>query len=457
VLAPAVLAPGIALLTEGDSLGIALAVGVALACVLLSLLRWPAAGLVLALAVTGAGYGLAYSYLMPASFANSQRLYPGPIPALMKGMSATGLGGPRPVGPAVTTHVTDLEFDSVIGPLLTAAVDPDARAAFVTRADGSLDLYSYPEFKRRGTWRLPQPGYRAALDGRRGRLYLAVSDPKALQVNPYGDRPVGRGDLHVYDVAPLLRGGGGRSLSPISRSAGPDPSGRPARDLRPLAVVPLDGDVARLTLSPDREDVYYLLHRAGGDTVGRLAAANLSARTQVQPPGPLAALAVAPQGRAVYAAGGDSLLVLDPTTLAVRQSIPVEATVHDLAADGAGRVFLAESGQWTLVSVLDTRRSGEVVGRWESRLHGRVYLGLSADGARLYLGSSSLVSNLLRALQVSGDRAAHPRPLATATSDHNGPIRGEFFVSPDGLTLINRWGKVFRLAVMGRAGGAAAT
>src|SRR5262249_4016607 len=67
--------------------------------------------------------------------------------------------------------------------------------------------YSYPAFKLRATYRLPGVGYQAACDGKQGRLYVAVFDPKALTARPRGK---GVGALHVFELKPLLttRGNG---------------------------------------------------------------------------------------------------------------------------------------------------------------------------------------------------------------------------------------------------------
>lgn len=88
-------------------------------------------------------------------------------------------------------HVTTLE------PFLTATVDAEGQALFLTTADGSLKQLSYPDFKPERTWRLGGVGYQAVLDSKQTRLYVAVFDPKTLT-----DRPTGRGsgNFHVYDL-----------------------------------------------------------------------------------------------------------------------------------------------------------------------------------------------------------------------------------------------------------------
>jgi hypothetical protein len=102
-----------------------------------------------------------------------------------------------PTPDADLKHVTTLE------PFLAAAVDVEGGALFTLTEDAGLRHYSYPEFKLQGVYRLPGVGYQAACDGKQGRLYVAVLDPRALTARP---RARGFSDVHVYDVRELLRG-----------------------------------------------------------------------------------------------------------------------------------------------------------------------------------------------------------------------------------------------------------
>ena len=94
----------------------------------------------------------------------------------------------------------DLRYETTLVPFLAAAVDADLGAAFLCTEDGGLRQYSYPGFKLRATYRLPGVGYQAACDGKAGRLYVAVFDPKALTARPRGR---GFGELHVFEIKSL--------------------------------------------------------------------------------------------------------------------------------------------------------------------------------------------------------------------------------------------------------------
>jgi hypothetical protein len=406
---------------RGGLAGYGTAAGLAAACAVLALWRRgrPVVRAGLALSLVLLGIGLSYRFLRP----NKPEAAPTPdIPRMgSKGVLRF------PVSPNMPRVLTpDLVPLHSVGELLAAAVDTEVGAGFLLRPGGGLEQYSYPDFTPHGKYRLEQPGYRAVLDGRRGRLYVAASEAAALQVSRYGDRPVGRGDLHVYDVRALLDGTASESR------------------LHPAAVIPLGGNVSHLLSAPGGEAVYFLLHEPGGDRVGRVAAGAETAVYHGRAEG-LTALAVAPEGGSVYAAGPGAIVQLDATTLAVRQTWPTGVSVCDLCADRNGRLYLAEQGGHPLVSVWDAR-NGSPVAQWLSPLSGRNYLAVTPDGVRLYLCTSALVGSSLHSIKVAGDLVVEPKPWATAAGDWTVPVRGEFFLTADARCILTRWGHVYRLA-----------
>jgi hypothetical protein len=322
-----------------------------------------------------------------------------------------------------------------LGELLAVAVDAKAFAAMVLRADGELAHYSYPDFRLQSRYRLEMPAYRAVLDGVGGCLYVATSDPKALQVNRQADRPVGRGDLHVYDVRALLAGT--KWASRLHRQT------ESASRLHPKQVIPLDGDVSHLLLAPGREAVYYLLHRPDGDSVGRVPTSGVNKPRSLTSSEPIDCLCLAPDGTALYGARPGAVITLDPLSLRQRRVETIDAAICDISADEMGRVFAVEQGQAPWLSVLIPERN-TVLTRWPTRLHGRNYVAVTPEGSRIYLATSSLLSRTLLSLRIFS--VHNPQPTAQIHSDDSGPVRGEFFLTPDSKYLITRWGKVFQLA-----------
>ncbi len=96
----------------------------------------------------------------------------------------------------------DLEHAATVEPFVAAAVAPELSAVFALSEDGMLRVYSYPDFRPAGTYRLGGVGYALACDGKAGRLYVAAVDPKALSERPRGR---GTGEVQVYGVKDVLK------------------------------------------------------------------------------------------------------------------------------------------------------------------------------------------------------------------------------------------------------------
>jgi DNA-directed RNA polymerase subunit RPC12/RpoP len=326
----------------------------------------------------------------------------------------------------------ELQFTASVGELLALAVVPAAKGSssvFTTTADGMLKQFDYPDFEWRATYRLEQPAYRVVADGRRSLLWAAVSERHALRVDLFGDRPLGRGDIHAYDLRTLQGGHSGTDGV-----------------LRPSRVLSLRGEVHELLIAPDGRALFSLIRTSEGVRAVRLDPERLCPVAAMTLPGQTRALCLTPDGRALYAAGRDCVLVLDPETLAVRRRFEVDADVHALVADDAGHVYLGEQGQWTDLTCLDLSKAEPGVRQWSAGLHGRIYLQLAPDQYRLYVSTSSLISSQLDIWLVHGHEGETPPHVGSAPSDAHGPNRGELFLTPDGEFLVNRWGKVFRLA-----------
>jgi hypothetical protein len=251
-----------------------------------------------------------------------------------------------------------------------------------------------------------------------------------LRVNNLGDRPAGRGDLHAYDIRDLRSGR------------------RPAcARLHPRHVLPVGGDILEILTSADRRWLFYLARSADGVHLGRIDAEQCTDDSWLPLPAETRALCRTADGATLYTAGGKTVCVIDPEPFRLTRRVEVDAgDIHDIAAGNDGRVFLAEQGQWTNLIRLDLNAAPPSIQRWNARLHGRLYLGMAADQYRLYVGTSSVISSQLHSLLVYRHSWKIPPQVGLAMSDAEGAIRGEFFLTPDGNFLVNRWGRVFRLA-----------
>jgi hypothetical protein len=326
--------------------------------------------------------------------------------------------------------IPDMQFVGCIGDLLALATPEESGSsvAFATTATGALRQFSYPDFRLQATHQLRQPAYRAVLDGRRGLLWVAASEPHVLSINGAGDRPAGRGDLHVYDIAaPSL------ARQPIDTP------------LQPRRILTLQGNVMELLATADRSRLFYLAQTEAGIHLGRIDAGRETVDGRLSLPAEIRALCLTPDGTTLYAAGEGMLLVIDAATLRMSQRIDVDADFCAVAADNEGHVYLGEQGTWTKLRKLDLSAPGTKIQKWAAHVYGRIYLRLSPDGYRLYVGTSSVISNHLDVLLVHGGPWSIPPQICTVASDAHGPIRGEFFLTSDARFLVNRWGKVFHL------------
>lgn len=432
----ALLPAGVPLLTGTSTAGLSLAgalVGLGL------LLAWgprprPALRLALSLLAAAAGYAAAAAFLRPglSAPASPGDASPPHAPRMLRPPHP-----PPGVRPEDLPPVTDLHFVRSIGALMAVAIDPDARAALVLRADGTVDAYSYPQFTRRAAARLDRPAYRAALDGRAGRLWVASCPAEQLRASRYGDRPTGRADLRAYDVRALLEG----------TSA--------ATPLRPEVVIALDADVANLMLSVDRESLYYLAQGTGGAWVGRVATRAPDAGLRRELPGAVA-LAQTPDGRSLCAVAPGRLSVLAPQTLEVVRTLSAPASACDVVMDNTGRAFVAERGQWASITVLDAAHDGATLALIPSHLYGQVYLQLSPGGRRLYVSASSPIVGALRSLLVVAEGLhREPPQIGQAGNVYGAMVLGETFLASDGKFLVTRRGAVYQLVKLGESGNAA--
>ncbi|MGH7173440.1 MAG: hypothetical protein ACRELG_24420 [Gemmataceae bacterium] len=327
---------------------------------------------------------------------------------------------------------TDLQPAALLGNLLAASVYPRPNGnsiVLVTTADSGLKEFSYPDFQLRATYRLERTGYRAVVDARRGVLWMAACAAANLRANRHGDQPLGRADLHVYDIPP----------STAKQTA-------VTTFLHPRRVLPLASDVLELLISPDDNALFYLAQDDEGVRLGRIDAERQDVDCQVPLPKTIRTLCLTPDGETLYAAGAGSVIALDPATLRTRRRVEVKADVRSVAADNNACLYLAEQGQWTRLSCLDLRGEQPALLRWTSRMHGRIYLKMAPNQYRLYVGTSSPISDHIDSLLLRGHPWRTPPIIGMAVSGPQTPVQGEFFLTRDGRFLINRWGTVFRLA-----------
>lgn len=87
---------------------------------------------------------------------------------------------------------------------LSCAVDKNGKVFLVATPEGSLKVYSYPDFELKDSFDLKAPACRMLLDGASSTLYCAAETKKAGKIERLVRKsPIGVGDIHIYDVSKI--------------------------------------------------------------------------------------------------------------------------------------------------------------------------------------------------------------------------------------------------------------
>ena len=135
-----------------------------------------------------------------------------------------------------------MAFDTERSEFYSTAMRTDPK--YPTRTLGILRRYSYPEIKSnpKGEYNLPSVATRAAIDGKKGMMYLAVATNQAQNGDLWAtafDRAHAHGDIQVYDLEPIR---GGKIVD--------------GGDLKPTSTIQIAGDIKGLELSNDGKFLY---------------------------------------------------------------------------------------------------------------------------------------------------------------------------------------------------------
>jgi hypothetical protein len=347
---------------------------------------------------------------------------------------------PPPPPPPVND---DFQFVTRIDPSLAVAVSPLDKGLLLATGAGELGRYSYPEFKLQGAYSLNGVAYRLALDSARGLLYAAMSEQRALMQKKRSERPLGVGDIHVYDVKPILQG--------------KVPAGSA---LKPTARIPLGGAVSYLFLSPDGRSLYFLdVLKPAEARIGRVDTESLKHVSEAVL-SYAQCLCLTRDGKSLYAgiwtggAGGGNpnsktpgrIQHLDPLTLKGILSRDLLVAPFDLDATRGGRVFYSHdnSNNNTHVGLIDFK-TGTGSSNWVGT-YSCSYLCLAPNEQRLYVGNQDHFQPAHTVWKVGPNPLANaPQQLGHVFSNATQPLGGDFFVTPDGSYLISKAGSVFRL------------
>jgi WD40 repeat protein/mono/diheme cytochrome c family protein len=371
-------------------------------------------------------------------------------------------------------HLVDLESGTELRRLeghtdavLSLAVSPDGRRALSGSDDRTVRL-----------WDLESGRVMRSFQGH-------TSFVKCVAFSPDGKRALSGGSdqtLRLWDVETgqelkrftrhadaviqaAFAPGGGQTISgsrdaavkgwrlakpaPAAADPGPAVETRPAledRELRPVAVIPVNGTVSSLLLAPDRQALYYLNLTDG--KAGRVDLKTLKRDRDLRLADGTEALCLTPDGKTLVATAasglGGTVQVIDPWKMELRKTVSVPAPPYDVAAADGGLVFLSGgSGEWTEITVLDSNRE-TVAARW-SGVWTRSFLQLAPTQDRLYVSTQGVSPGYVEALPLASRLDDKPAAFRSPSPEKHA-LGGEFLVTPDGQFLLCKTGTVLRLA-----------
>jgi hypothetical protein len=308
---------------------------------------------------------------------------------------------------------------------LAFASDPSRGLLLSAGADGTLHWCDAETLRPVGSCRLPGPAYQLACDGKRRRLYAALSSPDEVQLGPLGDCVNAAGDIHVFDLDRLL------ALAPTALA-------------RASKVIGCKADIWSMHLSPDRESLFYMAETPHSlrivcvDALDRRGPKTLEMRA-----GGAHTLASTPDGKTLFGLAGGRLFAVDVAGWSLRWSLVVVGNVLSLAVGPGDQLYLVERRLSHFLLVVDpaTRR---VVSRCALGVEGRPYLCRSVDGRRVYFSNSAVTSGRILALDAADD-PRRPHLTGWAQSDCAHLVRGGIRLSDDGRFLLTGVGQLFRV------------
>lgn len=237
--------------------------------------------------------------------------------------------------------------------------------------------------------------------------------------------------------------------------------------LKPRAVIPVDGPLSSLILSPNGKWLWFL--NAAESKLGRVDTTTLKRDRELSLTPGTEVLALTLDGQTLYslapaipAVSGlpvekiSRLQVIDPLQMVVRKTLPIPVSVYDLAVADSGRVYLsgapvsalasgryAPKAEWTAITVLDVAKE-KVVASWGG-VWSRSFIRLAPDQGRVYVSTQGVTPGSLETMVLPASLDEKPVLYASpARSEHS--LGGSFLVTPDGKFLLSKTGTVLRLS-----------
>ncbi len=328
---------------------------------------------------------------------------------------------------------------------LAAQLDPKSGTLFLTTPDGMLKHYTYPDFKFKGDYPLPDGlvAYQAALDAPGGLLYVAVTKRESLGgLHGRGDdRPEGKGHILAFEIMHII-----------------DKKGDPGTELKAATEFNADAVVRGLTLAPDGKSLYFMdCKKDDNVTLVRINTKTKKFDGELKLVDKTETMVLTADGKTIYATASPKghknadfgpytgiIQKIDPAEMKLVKKATIAADPANVAADNDGHVFIAGgSGQHTEITVVDMKETYSAIGHWRG-VYERAWIALSPDGNRLYISTRGLSPSSMQSWLIpSTIDDTLPSERASCWDSDKAPVGGCPYISPDGKCLLTPLGAAF--------------
>jgi hypothetical protein len=330
---------------------------------------------------------------------------------------------------------------------------------------GTLMWHDYQSFTERARFRLPHLATRAVIDPAQGLLYVATTSntPQPFVAQQQYDLASAVGDIQIFELNPIIEG-----TTPANA------------EIKPLATIPVGKTIRGLELSNDGKVLFVATATTTKPTASALLKIDTETRKAVGTPKALPE----PVWEMRKSADGKSLLILDAAphvagkTAMIRvlnsetlteDKVPtsIQAAANHIASapsseKGEVAITVAGSGPGIPSKLLMVSNSGpqdvQLGIGWKAAVNGSLpgYVEYSPDGKLLFVSAYKAMG--LDVYEVSSDPSSQLTILKKKASIRTAggqPVGGHFFISPDGLYLIDHHGIVIETANVGGSNGEA--
>jgi hypothetical protein len=331
-----------------------------------------------------------------------------------------------------------LKVAGAIEPHLSLHVEDEAGLILMTQPNAGFKVFSYPDFKLKGSYKLQGTAYRSAYDRKRRLLYTLAPDPKAkMPAGRFGGHSV-----HVYALDKVLAGKALRGMR-----------------LTPTQVLPLGTFATQLVLSPDGAWLYFLDAQDPKTVkIGRLSTDKGESGGEVALAENTDCLCLSPDGKRLYAGAHvglrsatkarphkGSIQVIDAVAMKLDKTLDLPIDPFALDATNAGLVFASGgSGTRTEIAVLDITKAEPVIALWKGVTVG-CWIRLSVDQKHLYLSNWRARPAVLTALPLPEQFAGSELPSGATCTAPPISTRGAMTLTPDGRFMVCESGVIIQL------------